>query len=190
MCCRICLPRTMRQRGTIAQHFDAHGVLAINLMSSPGAGKTALLEATIVALRESLPYCGHRGRSRNRQRRRPHSRPRRSRRCRSRPAPPVTSMRTWCIGRCTICRSGGSICCSSKTSAISCVRPAFDLGQHRNVTLLCVTEGDDKPAKYPGHVSRQRSGRAQQDRSARGSGGLRSGSAPRPHCAHSAAIHR
>ena len=26
---------------------------------------------------------------------------------------------------------------------------AFDLGQHRNVTLLSVTEGDDKPAKYP-----------------------------------------
>jgi hydrogenase nickel incorporation protein HypB len=25
----------------------------------------------------------------------------------------------------------------------------FDLGQHRNVTLLSVTEGDDKPAKYP-----------------------------------------
>ena len=25
----------------------------------------------------------------------------------------------------------------------------FDLGQHANVTLLAVTEGDDKPAKYP-----------------------------------------
>ena len=23
------------------------------------------------------------------------------------------------------------------------------LGQHRNITLLSVTEGDDKPAKYP-----------------------------------------
>src|SRR5580698_1156783 len=34
------------------EHFDRHGVLAINLMSSPGAGKTALLEATIVALRD------------------------------------------------------------------------------------------------------------------------------------------
>ena len=31
-------------------HFDGHGVLALNLMSSPGAGKTALLEATIRAL--------------------------------------------------------------------------------------------------------------------------------------------
>jgi hydrogenase nickel incorporation protein HypB len=26
---------------------------------------------------------------------------------------------------------------------------SFDLGHHRNVVLLSVTEGDDKPAKYP-----------------------------------------
>ena len=32
------------------EHFDRHGVLAVNLMSSPGAGKTSLLEATIEAL--------------------------------------------------------------------------------------------------------------------------------------------
>ena len=31
-------------------HFNSHGVVAVNLMSSPGAGKTALLEATIKAL--------------------------------------------------------------------------------------------------------------------------------------------
>ena len=41
-----------RSRAHNREHFDAHGVLAINLMSSPGAGKTALLEATIVALRD------------------------------------------------------------------------------------------------------------------------------------------
>ena len=33
------------------EHFDGHNVLAINLMSSPGAGKTALLEASIRALK-------------------------------------------------------------------------------------------------------------------------------------------
>ncbi|OZA84346.1 MAG: ribosome silencing factor [Azorhizobium sp. 39-67-5] len=32
-------------------HFDSHGVVAFNLMSSPGSGKTALLEATIEALK-------------------------------------------------------------------------------------------------------------------------------------------
>jgi len=35
-------------------HFDAHEVLAVNLMSSPGAGKTRLIEATIDALRDTL----------------------------------------------------------------------------------------------------------------------------------------
>jgi hypothetical protein len=57
-------------------------------------------------------------------------------------------MRTWCIAPCTSCPWPASICCSSKTSAISCPA-AFDLGQHLNVTLPGVTEGDDKPAKYP-----------------------------------------
>ena len=32
------------------EHFRRHDALAVNLMSSPGAGKTALLEATIEAL--------------------------------------------------------------------------------------------------------------------------------------------
>ena len=36
------------------EHFDAQGVLAINLMSSPGSGKTSLLEATIKALAGEL----------------------------------------------------------------------------------------------------------------------------------------
>ena len=36
------------------EHFERHSVLAINLMSSPGAGKTALLEATIKTLNSDL----------------------------------------------------------------------------------------------------------------------------------------
>ena len=39
-------------------HFDSHGVLAVNLMSSPGAGKTALLEATISALSGEMRIAG------------------------------------------------------------------------------------------------------------------------------------
>ena len=35
-------------------HFDSHGVLALNLMSSPGSGKTRLLERTIAALGDRL----------------------------------------------------------------------------------------------------------------------------------------
>ncbi|HTQ82106.1 MAG TPA: hydrogenase nickel incorporation protein HypB, partial [Pseudolabrys sp.] len=33
------------------EHFDSRRVVAFNIMSSPGAGKTALLEATIEALK-------------------------------------------------------------------------------------------------------------------------------------------
>jgi hydrogenase nickel incorporation protein HypB len=36
------------------EHFREHGVLAVNLMSSPGAGKTSLLEATIDAIGNEL----------------------------------------------------------------------------------------------------------------------------------------
>src|ERR1022692_646357 len=36
------------------EHFDAHGVIALNLMSSPGSGKTSLLEATIDALKHEF----------------------------------------------------------------------------------------------------------------------------------------
>ena len=36
-------------------HFAAHGVTALNLLSSPGSGKTTLLCATILALKQSAP---------------------------------------------------------------------------------------------------------------------------------------
>jgi hydrogenase nickel incorporation protein HypB len=37
------------------EHFIAHGVTALNLVSSPGSGKTTLLVATLEALRRRLP---------------------------------------------------------------------------------------------------------------------------------------
>jgi hydrogenase nickel incorporation protein HypB len=39
-------------------HFAAHGVRALNLVSSPGSGKTTLLCATIQALRQHAPDVG------------------------------------------------------------------------------------------------------------------------------------
>ncbi len=130
------------------EHFDAHGVLAINLMSSPGAGKTALLEATIVALKESYRIAvieGDLETDNDAARIRAHGVP----------AVQITTG-TAChldahlvhgalhqlplagIDLLFIENVGNLVCPAS-----------FDLGQHLNVTLLCVTEGDDKPAKYP-----------------------------------------
>ena len=38
------------------EHFDRHQVLALNLMSSPGSGKTRLLEETIAALKDEFRF--------------------------------------------------------------------------------------------------------------------------------------
>jgi hydrogenase nickel incorporation protein HypB len=130
------------------EHFDEHGVLAINLMSSPGAGKTALLEETITALKSRYRIAvieGDLETDNDAVRIRAHGVP----------ALQITTG-TAChldarlvhdalheleladIDLLFIENVGNLVCPAS-----------FDLGQHRNVTLLSVTEGDDKPAKYP-----------------------------------------
>jgi hydrogenase nickel incorporation protein HypB len=130
------------------QHFDAHGVLAINLMSSPGAGKTALLEATIAALRSRYQIAVIEGDLET-----DHDAARI--RAQGVPAVQITTG-----GACHLDAqlvhaalhelplAGLDLLFIENVGNLVC--PAsFDLGQHLNVTLLSVTEGDDKPAKYP-----------------------------------------
>lgn len=129
-------------------HFDAHGVLAVNLMSSPGAGKTALLEATIAALRGELRLAVIEGDLETEND---------AGRIRAKGVPAVQ------ITTGTACHldahmihtalhhldlDGFDIVFIENVGNLVC--PAsFNLGQHRNVVLLSATEGDDKPAKYP-----------------------------------------
>jgi len=129
-------------------HFDSHGVFAINLMSSPGAGKTALLEATIDALGERFRLAVIEGDLETEND---------AQRIRARGVPAVQ------ISTGSACHldahmvhqalhqldlDGIDILFIENVGNLVC--PAsFDLGQHRNVTLLSVPEGDDKPAKYP-----------------------------------------
>jgi len=130
------------------EHFDKNSVLAINLMSSPGSGKTALLEATIEALGDEFSIGVIEGDLETEND---------ADRIRAKGVPAVQI-------------STGSACHLDAHMVHDAVHnlsledldivfienvgnlvcPAsFDLGQHRNVTLLSVTEGDDKPAKYP-----------------------------------------
>jgi hydrogenase nickel incorporation protein HypB len=130
------------------QHFDQHQVLAINLMSAPGSGKTALLEATIDALKDEFRMGVIEGDLETEND---------AERIRAKGVPayqittgsachldahmlhealhhfPLTELDILFI------ENVGNLVCPA----------SFDLGQHRNVTLLSVTEGDDKPAKYP-----------------------------------------
>jgi len=130
------------------EHFDQHSVLAINLMSSPGSGKTALLEATIEALGDELSIGVIEGDLETEND---------AERIRAKGVPAIQistgsachldahmlhdalhHMKLDDLDIVFIENVGNLVCPAS-----------FDLGQHRNVTLLSVTEGDDKPAKYP-----------------------------------------
>lgn len=130
------------------QHLDAHGVLAINLMSSPGAGKTSLLEAAIELLKDKYRCAvveGDLETENDAERIRRHGIP----------AVQITTgnachldahMVHDALHRLELDRidilfieNVGNLICPA----------SFDLGQHRNITLLSVPEGDDKPAKYP-----------------------------------------
>jgi hydrogenase nickel incorporation protein HypB len=130
------------------EHFDEHGVLAINLMSSPGAGKTALLEATIVALKGRYRIAvieGDLETDNDAMRIRAHGVP----------ALQITTGSACHLDASLVHQAlhdlplaGIDLLFIENVGNLVC--PAsFDLGQHRNVTLLSVTEGDDKPAKYP-----------------------------------------
>jgi hydrogenase nickel incorporation protein HypB len=130
------------------EHFDRHEVLALNLMSSPGAGKTSLLEATIEALQGELRIAVIEGDLETEND---------AERIRAKGVPAIQ------IATGSACHldahmvhdalhqldlDGIYLLFIENVGNLVC--PAsFDLGQHRNVTLLSVPEGDDKPAKYP-----------------------------------------
>ncbi len=130
------------------EHFSEHGVLAINLMSSPGAGKTALLEATIEAFGGKVRIAVIEGDLETEND---------AERIRAKGVPAIQiSTGSAChldahmvhgalhdldlqdIDILFIENVGNLVCPAS-----------FDLGQHFNVALLSTPEGHDKPAKYP-----------------------------------------
>ncbi len=129
-------------------HFDAAKVLVINLMSSPGSGKTALLEATIKRLRESLKIAVIEGdlETENDALRI---------QAQGVPAYQITTGSACHLDAHLVHNAlhhmaidGLDLLFIENVGNLVC--PAsFDLGHHRNVVLLSVTEGDDKPAKYP-----------------------------------------
>lgn len=129
-------------------HFNQRGVLALNLMSSPGSGKTALLEATIDALKNEMRIAvieGDLETENDAQRIR----------AKGVPAHQITTGSACHLDAHMVhdalhhlSLDGLDLLFIENVGNLVC--PAsFDLGQHRNITLLSVTEGDDKPAKYP-----------------------------------------
>ncbi|MCU7839608.1 MAG: hydrogenase nickel incorporation protein HypB [Candidatus Thiodiazotropha sp. (ex Troendleina suluensis)] len=130
------------------EHFDRHQLLTINLMSSPGSGKTRLLETTIDTIKKRYRMGVIEGDLETEND---------ARRIRQKGVEAVQ------ITTGTACHLDAhmihhalhqmnldelDILFIENVGNLVC--PAsFDLGQHLNITLLSVTEGDDKPAKYP-----------------------------------------
>ena len=145
---QILLSENDRQAAHNRAHFDQHGVLALNLMSSPGAGKTSLLEHTLDALAGRYHIAVIEGDLETEND---------ARRIRAKGVPAIQ------ITTGSACHLDAHMVHAALhqlelrdldilfiENVGNLVCPAsFDLGQHRNLTLLSVTEGDDKPAKYP-----------------------------------------
>ena len=141
------LPDNDRQARHNREHFEMDGVLAINLMGSPGSGKTALLEATarrfpqrrLAAVSGDLATDNDAARLR-------------------RAGIPSIGITTgsachldaemihhslhdapWSVIDTLFIENVGNLVCPA----------IYDLGQRANVVALSVTEGVDKPLKYP-----------------------------------------
>lgn len=136
--------------------LDRAGVLAVNIIGSPGSGKTALLEGTAAALRSRIAMGvieGDVATSRDAER---------MARC----GVPVVQIETRLIGdachldanlvrtalpllpldqiRVLFIENVGNLVCPT----------AYDLGEHLRVVVASVPEGDDKPLKYPSTFAR------------------------------------
>ncbi len=128
------------------EHFEQNGVYAINLMSSPGSGKTTLLEAT--ALKDELKFAVIEGdlETNNDAERI---------KAKGIQAYQITTGQACHLDAFMVheglhhldlkdldivfVENVGNLVCPA----------SYDVGTHLNVVLLSVTEGDDKPTKYP-----------------------------------------
>jgi hydrogenase nickel incorporation protein HypB len=130
------------------QLFAASNTLTLNLMSSPGSGKTTLLVRTLTDLRESRPMAVIEGDQQTNFD---------AERIRATGVPAIqvntgkgchldAQMVTQALGVQPAPRDGvlfienvGNLVCPA----------GFDLGESKRVVVISVTEGEDKPLKYP-----------------------------------------
>jgi hydrogenase nickel incorporation protein HypB len=128
--------------------FEGRGVLALNFVSSPGSGKTALLEATIKALKGKVAISVIEGDQMTTND---------ADRIRAAGAPAIqVNTGAGChleadmvaeAAR-TLNPGPGSLLLIENVGNLVC--PAmFDLGEAMKIAVISTTEGEDKPLKYP-----------------------------------------
>jgi hydrogenase nickel incorporation protein HypB len=125
-----------------------HGIFALNLVSSPGSGKTTLLVRTIEALKERVPVAVIEGDQQTNVD---------AERIRATGVPAVqintgkgchldAHMVGHAVERLNL--PDDSLLMIENVGNLVCPA-AFDLGEAHKVVILSVTEGEDKPLKYP-----------------------------------------
>ena len=126
----------------------ARGIFALNLVSSPGAGKTSLLVETITRLRGTLPLAVIEGdQETRRDAERIEAAGARAVQINTGAACHLDAQQVGNafgqlplpVGGVLLIENVGNLVCPA----------AFDLGEAHKVIILSVTEGDDKPLKYP-----------------------------------------
>lgn len=129
-------------------YLAGHGIFALNLVSSPGSGKTTLLVKSISALNGSLPLAVIEG---DQQTDNDAARIRAT----SAPALQINTgkgchLDAFMVGKAMaqLQLADDSLLLIENVGNLVC--PAgFDLGEAHKVVILSVTEGEDKPLKYP-----------------------------------------
>ena len=128
--------------------FNTHGILALNLVSSPGSGKTALLARTIASLKDELALAVIEGDQQTSND---------AERIRAAGAPAIQintgkgcHLDAHMTGHAVeeLCPADGGVLFIENVGNLVCPA-AFDLGEAHKVVILSVTEGEDKPLKYP-----------------------------------------
>ena len=130
------------------RYFSGHGIFALNLVSSPGSGKTTLLVKTITALNGAQPLAVIEGDQQTDND---------AARIRAAGAPALQintgkgcHLDAHMVGQ-AMQRLGlkeNSLLLIENVGNLVC--PAgFDLGEAHKVVIFSVTEGEDKPLKYP-----------------------------------------
>ncbi|MDJ0647652.1 MAG: hydrogenase nickel incorporation protein HypB [Xenococcaceae cyanobacterium MO_188.B19] len=134
------------------KHFDRWGITCLNIMSSPGAGKTVLLEQTLKVLKDKFKIAvieGDMTTELDADRLRKYDVP----------VIPINTGRSCHLDSKMV--AGGihtlehqynphdfDLVLVENVGNLVC--PAeFEVGEHAKVALLSVTEGEDKPLKYP-----------------------------------------
>ncbi len=129
-------------------YFEAKNIFALNFVSSPGSGKTSLLEATLKALKEEMPFYVIEGDQQTLN----------------------DAKRIEALGVPVVQVNTGKGCHLESDMIYEAVRQLepkenslllienvgnlvcpslFDLGENKRIVVISTTEGEDKPLKYP-----------------------------------------